>query len=141
MAEIDTTTPTWSAYPSLLGSVEEEDHRDAFEKASCAHFCGRFVDATAIFDTQLPASHTIPLLALQKADMLTTQGLEHERIELLQRALHNAEKTSLSDPEVRLLKLMLADAEYWAFGKLNNAFLQAQSVQKWLRARQFNNLS
>ena len=141
MLQPDMDIPTWTAYPSLLGSLDKKEHHDVFEEAACAHYCGRFGDAVAIFDSRLPANHTIPVLTFQMADMLTTQGLEPERIDLLQRALFNADRTSVSTAEVALLKLMLADAEYWAVGKLNNAFLQAQSVQKWLRSRQLNNLS
>jgi hypothetical protein len=133
---------TWTAYPSLLSSLPEHVQRVALEDAACAHYCGRYQDAEAIFDSRLPKSQTKPILALQRADMLTSQGREHDRISLL--------KLALQDPAVNreelksiqlLLKFMLADAEFWAFGQTEAAVDLLPTVRTHIRSRGIKNLS
>jgi hypothetical protein len=141
MEEPETMQPTWTIYPSLLASLKSQKQRDYLERAACAHLCGRFTESTSIFDSDLPPSHLVPILTLQKADMLTTQGLEHDRIKLLQQALAHGSKQDVSTPEHKLIELMLADAEYWAYGKLKNALDKARGIKKWLKNSTIKDLS
>jgi hypothetical protein len=130
---------TWTPYPSLLATLPLEEHRRAFENAARAHSCGRYQDGQTIFDSDLPESSTIPILALQRADMLTTQGHEKERIKLLQAAL---EVTSTTESSIRLLmELMLADARFWALGEMQPAIDLIPKVRKLLRSSGMENLS
>lgn len=132
---------TWTAYPSLLLSPPEDVQRVALEDAACAHYSGRYQDAEAIFTSKLPASHTEPILALQRADMFTTQGREHECIGLL--------KLALQDPAVNeeqlksmqlLLRFMLADAELWALGQIEAVVDLLPTIRRHIRSRDIKNL-
>ena len=112
---------TWTAFPSLLGGLQEAEHRQALEDAAQAHYCGRYHDAEAIFASRLPQSHTVPVTTLQRADMLTTQGCESDRVELLRAALTASETTPPLPANVRLLmNFMLADAEFWTYGRMDD---------------------
>ena len=132
---------TWTAYPSLLSSLPQEQ-RVALEEAASAHYCGRYAEAHSIFHSRLPPSSSIPILALQRADMLTSQGCEHERIDLLQAALA---AVSMTEPELEpvrlLMEMMLADALYWAYGEMNPAIDLLPVVRKLLRRSGIENLS
>lgn len=135
-----TVPATWTIYPSLLSTLEGQSLRDTLEKAVCAHHCSRFEDAAIIFHAQLPKSTRVPILALEQSDMLTTQGKEHERIALLKKAIENEEiwSASLEDEFTRLLvkqlmQLLLADAEYWAFGKLKPLLDEARRMRQLLQ--------
>ena len=133
---------TWTAYPSLLASLPREEHRHALEEAACAHYCGRYTDAHSIFDSRLPESSTSPILALQRADLMTSQGLEHDRIKLLQSALEMVRASKENPRSIRLLmELMLADAQFWAFGEMSPAVDLLPSVRALLRASGLGNLS
>jgi hypothetical protein len=135
-------TSTWTAYPSLLSSLPEDAQRAALEDAACAHYCGRYQDAEVIFDSKLPKSHTKPILALQRADMLTSQGREHERISLLKLALQDPAVNEEEHKSVQLLlKFMLADARLWAFGQTEAAVDLLPTVRTYIRSRGINNLS
>jgi hypothetical protein len=124
---------TWTAYPSLLSSLPETAQRTALEDAACAHYCGRYQDAEAIFDLNL---------ALQRADMLTTQGREHERISLLKLVLGEPAVNTAELKSVQLLlKVMLADAEFWAFGQTEDMVNLLRTVRTFVRSRGINRLS
>ena len=107
---------TWTPYPALISTLPKSDQQSPLEEAACAHYCGRYADATSIFNNRLPPSHSSLLLALQRADMLTTQGCEPERVTLLKDTIASTGGT-ISGSERLLLELMLADAEYWTRGK------------------------
>lgn len=115
----DAALPTWTAYPSLLSNLISEAERDALERAAAAQYCGRYRDAKSIFDSQLSASHTLPILTLQRADMLTAQGCEHERMHLLEKALKRPDLEHHPASVRLLMQLMLADAQFWARGKIS----------------------
>lgn len=132
---------TWTAYPSLLPSLPPEE-RVALEDAACAHYCGRYQEASVIFDSRLPESHTKPLLALQRADMLAAQGLEHDRIKLLKQTLDTLPDKEVALAPVRLLfTFMLADAEFWAFGKMKDVVSLLPAVRKHLGSCGIDHLS
>lgn len=75
--------------------------------------------------------------------MLTTQGLEHERIALLKQTLENerAWSTKVTGGERELLSLLLADAEYWAYGKMKGLLNEARSMRDWLAMASVADLS
>ena len=132
---------TWTAYPSLLASLPPEE-RAALEDAASAHYCGRYQEASTIFDSRLPKSHTKPLLALQRADMLTAQGREHDRIHMLKQALDMLPDQEVALAPVRLLfTFMLANAECWASGKMKDAVSLLPAVRRHLASCGIDHLS
>jgi hypothetical protein len=127
----------------LLHTLDSSEDVETLEAAVCAHQCGRFADAEHSFIHDLPESHTLPILALEHADMLTAQSRQHERIALLQKTLDNLDAWSEKavGGEEHLLRLMLKDAEYWAYGKLKPALEEAQNLRRWLSGESVNDLT
>ncbi|KAI8635324.1 CHAT domain-containing protein [Xylariaceae sp. FL1651] len=115
---IDPSSGSWTAYPSLLPSLTNEQ-QVLLENAASAHYCGRYQEADAIFTSELPPSHTIPIVALQHADMLTASGRERDRVNVIRAALSSPDlEEGASRPLKLLLRLMLAEAEFFGFGWL-----------------------
>ena len=143
MADLDQEKSCWTLYPALLSIMKTEKERNHLEEAAMAYRCGRFADAKAIFDYSLPPSSSIPMLAMEHADMLTTQGVERERIKLLEATLHNHELTNYgtATDERLLLELMLLDAYYWAYGKMGGFLDKARQVRQRLSQTHIYNLS
>lgn len=137
-------TSRWTSFPSLLQFLQPHEV-DALENAICAFRCGRYQEAEKIFATQLPESHTLPVLALERADMYTTQGHEHKRMSLLKKTLEYLEDWDMGDYEVedeqRLLNLMLGDSEIWIFGKLDPALSRARIGKSYLKSKSLEKIS
>ena len=135
MAQPDQEESHWTRYPPLLSILKTEKERYHLEEAAMAYQCGRFVDAKALFDIDLPPSSSIPMLAMEHADMLTTQGVERERIKLLEATLHNHKIEHL------LLELMLLDTIYWAYRKMEGLLDKAREIRTWVSQVNIKDLS
>ena len=142
MAGLDLEKSCWTLYPPLLSILKTEQERNHLEEAAMAHQCGRYIDARAIFDNDLPPSSSIPMLAMERADMLTAQGVERERIALLETTLRNHELTNdgVDSDERLLLELMLLDAVYWAYGKMEGLLEKARQIRERVSRVDINNL-
>ncbi|KAJ5935086.1 hypothetical protein N7466_004633 [Penicillium verhagenii] len=140
---IDTATGSWTSYPSLLHTLETPDQRVDLESACCAYLCGRFEDALSLYN-RLPSPETKPLLVFQKADILTQQGNEHDRIDLLKMALtklpNHDQAGEHSDLQL-LTNLMLTDAEFWGEGKVQPALDIVPKVRKYFIGRKIQGLN
>ena len=143
MAGLDQGKSCWALYPPLLSILKTEKERDHLEEAAMAHQCGRFADANALYEHNLPTSSSIPMLAMEHADMLTTQGLERDRIKLLEATLNNHELTNngVETNERLLLELMLLDAYFWAYGKMEGLLDKARQVREQVSQAEIKNLS
>ena len=131
MAGSDEESPSWSLYLPLLNVLRSQSDRDLLEEAMMASQCGRYLDARAIFDEKLPPSTTIPMLAMQYADVLTDQGSERERLQHLETTLANYEMEADRQPSTEhlLLELMMLDAKFWAHGTLKGLMDKARQVR------------
>ena len=131
MADLDQEKTCWTLYPPLLSILKTEKERNRLEEAAMAHQCGRFTDADALYEHDLPTSSSIPMLAMEHADMLTTQGLERDRVKLLEATLDSPELTNdgAVSNERLLLELMLLDAYFWAYGKMEGLMDKARRVR------------
>ena len=143
MAGLDQEKTCWAIYPPLLSILKTEKERSHLEEAAMAHQCGRFADSSAIYEHNLPTSSSIPMLAMEHADMLTTQGLERDRIKLLERTLNSHEVTNngLATTERLLLELMSLDAYFWAYGKMEGLLDKALQVREQVSLVDMKNLS
>ena len=132
MAELYQDISSWTLYPALFSILRTEKERNHLEEAAMAHQCGRFADARALFDHSLPTSSLIPMLAMEHSDVLTTQGVERERIKILESTLNNLKLTNygIATNERLLLELMLLDAYYWAYGKTGGLLNKAHQVRQ-----------
>ena len=131
MAGLDQERTCWTLYPPLLSILKTDKERNHLEEAAMANQCGRFTDANALYEHNLPMSSSIPMLAMEHADMLTTQGLERDRVKLLETTLNSHELTNngVATNERLLLELMLSDAYFWAYGKMGGLLDKARQVR------------
>ena len=128
----------WSTFPTLL-SLLDTSKVAALEDVVCAHHCGRFDEATTIIKETWANPHESPIVAMEYSDMLTTQGLEHERLDLIKATLQHmdiqdATELDRGDEIKELMRLMLADALYWVNGSLSTALTAARHFASWLRS-------
>jgi hypothetical protein len=121
---------TWTAYTSLLDTLPTERH-NALEAVAQARQCGRYNVAHEIFKSSLLDPNSLPLLTFEYADLLTDQGLEGDRIAFLEEAVRHL-KLADESSERRLLDLMIADAQLWAYGSLRNAVEAARRIRSRL---------
>jgi hypothetical protein len=121
---------TWTAYPSLLVTLPSTKHC-FLEAVAEARQCGRHNDAHKTFKDSLPNPKSLPILAFEYADLLTDQGMEGDRAVFLEEAGRHLQPADGSS-ERRLLDLMLADAQLWAYGSLRNAVEVARRSRSWL---------
>lgn len=112
-----------------------EQDRNLLEEAAMVHQCGRYADAKALFDHGLPPSSSIPMLAMQHADMLTTQGLERDRLQLLEATLSSYSPANDGNVTMEhlVLELMFRDANYWAHGKMTGLLDKARQISERIR--------
>ena len=143
MAALDQEKTCWTSYPPLLSILKTGKARNHLEEAAMAYQCGRFADANALYEHDLPTSSSIPMLAMEHADMLRTQGLERDRIKLLETTLNGHELTNngVATNERHLLELMLLDAYFWAYGKMEGLLDKARQVREQVSQVDINNLS
>ena len=143
MAQLYQGTSSWTLYPALLSILMTEKERNHLEEAAMAHQCGRFADTKALFDHNLPTSSSIPMLAMEHSDVLTTQGDERERIKILESTLNSLKLTNygVATNERLLLELMLLDAYYWAYGKTRGLLDKVHQVRQGLSQVNIYNLS
>ena len=134
MARLIQETPCWTLYPSFLSILKTEQDRRYLEKAVMAYQCGRYNEAKELFDFKLPPSFSIPILAMQRADMLSAQGMELERAQLLKAALNSYEFADDRDATMMrlLLELMHVDANFWAFGKMAGLLDKARQIRRYV---------
>ena len=133
----------WTLYSPLLSILKTEGERDHLEEAAMAYRCGKFVDAKELFNHELPISSSIPMLAMEYADLLTLQGLERERIKILEATLENHELTydRVTGIEYLLLELMQLDAYFWAHGKMAGLLSKARQVGELVSQVNIDHLS
>lgn len=83
------------------------------------------------------------MLAMQHADMLTTQGVQRERVQLLEATLrsHKAVDDGVATMERLVLELMFLDASFWAHGKMKGLLDKARQVRKCVCQCDINKLS
>lgn len=126
--------PYWTLYSPLLSILQTEQECGYLEEAVMASECGKYLDARAIFDHKLPPSFSIPMLAMQYADVLTNQGLERERFQLLKKTLDSYEDVGDGEASMErlLLELMTLDASYWAYGRMNGLLNKARQLREWV---------
>jgi hypothetical protein len=110
------------------------------EEAACAHYCGRYNDANAVFATRLPSAQSNIVICLQRADMLTHQSIQLERIQLLEQAIENL-RPNCNLSEHLMLRFMLADVKLWAFGQPQPLAEMLTEVRNHVGTVEIQNLS
>ncbi len=120
----------WGSYSDLYGTLSATEAQ-ALEEAIRARRLGRFHECRRILDEELPPSHLLPILAIEKANLEARLGLERTRLELLSKALESQTewRTKPIGNEVELLSILRAEAKAKAEGTLKQALAQARSLR------------
>ena len=143
MDDSDEVQAYWTLYPSLLSILKTEEERNDLEEAAMAWRCGRFAEAKEYFHHKLPISSSIPMLAMEYADLLALQGLERERIKILEATLENHEPTNdrAAILEHLLLQLMQSFAYFFAHGKMVGLLPKARQIRELVSQAEIDHLS
>jgi hypothetical protein len=116
-------------YTSLYPPLQPE-HIDRLEQAICAFSLSRFDEAQAIYDDPgLPPSHTIPVIALERARAYSYQGLERDSVELLTKALEWNKELEDGGRVQELMRLKLRQSSIIANGHLGIALEEARRIR------------
>ncbi|KAL6717720.1 hypothetical protein ACLMJK_005635 [Lecanora helva] len=132
----------WGSYHYLYGSLTA-DEAQSLENAIFARRLGRYREALEIWNEKLPLPHTVPVLAIEKAE-LECRLLRHKsRLDILEAFL--ASETGWrqvpTEEEMNLLKILAAGAKVEATGSLHPAFLEARSQKRFWQGRNVEDLS
>ena len=126
----------WGSYHYLYGPLTT-DEIDTLEEVILARRLGRFSRACQLWDEKLPLPYTVPVLAIEKAE-LEARNLRHGcRLEVLETALSSqAEwRKPPSKQEIKLLTILAAAARIEAIGSLRPALLEARRMRESLQCK------
>ena len=125
--------PYWSHFSDLYGPLTSSEI-PVLEKAVRARKLGRLHEARAIWDHELPPSHLVPVLALERAELEGRFGFEQSRFQVLDAAL-TAQAEWRERPmgrEVELLTVLRSEARFTAQGMLYQALQSARRLRETL---------
>ncbi|KAI9879366.1 MAG: hypothetical protein M1830_008754 [Pleopsidium flavum] len=124
----------WGIHSSLYSTLRFDDVQ-SLEEAIRAIFFGDYEAAESTFKEKLPPFTSFPVLAIEFFILYERIGYDRNRAVVLQTALKAFE--NIHDRHTRadwqLLRILLADAEVYAFGKLREALSKARELREWLK--------
>ena len=126
----------WGIHTSLYAGLSKE-HVTALEEAICARHSGHLALALAIFEDRLPPAHTVPVIAIEKAELLQWMGHEKDSALLCRQCVDFHQHHGSRGSGVLNL-LILLEALYLIFtsGKLLPALETTRTLRTW-----FNSMS
>lgn len=124
----------WGIHASLYSTLQSEDV-NLLEEAVRATFFGHYEAAERISRDKLPPFTSRPVLAIEFSILYERIGYDRNRTMVLQSALKAFE--DIHDRHTRadwqLLRILSAQAEIYAFGKLREALSGARELRDWLK--------
>ena len=120
----------WGSYHFMYGSLTPGEVLD-LEQAIFARRLGRYKEARRIWNEELPPSHTVPVLAIEKAE-LEIRLLRHQsELDILELCLASQSqwRQTPSEPEIKLLTILVAAARAKVHGSLYSALLEARRMR------------
>ena len=101
------------------------------EQAIFARRLGRYKQARQLWNEKLPPSHTVPVLAIEKAELETRQLRHKTGLDILEECLASQAKwrQTPSEPEIKLLTILVAAAKVKVHGSLHSALLEARKMK------------
>ena len=102
------------------------------EQAIFARRLGRYKQARQLWNEKLPPSHTTPVLAIEKAE-LEARLLRHRTgLSILEECLASQAqwRQTPSEPEIKLLTILVAAARVQVHGSLHSALLEARKMRR-----------
>ena len=107
------------------------------EQAIFARRLGRYKEARKNWNEKLPPSHTVPVLAIEKAE-LEARLLRHRKaLDILEEclALQAQWRQTPSEPEIKLLTILAAAVKLKVHGNLRSALLEARKMKSMWRGK------
>jgi hypothetical protein len=128
---LDDNSVFWGDYSDLYPTLNAGEIQ-SLERSILARRLGRLEESQRIFEAELPQPHLLPVLALEKASLLSRLGLERSRYLLLDLALRSQSqwRTKLSAREEELLSITCADARSLTFGATRRALQDARRFRE-----------
>ncbi len=120
----------WGSHQFLYGPLTPGEIL-VLEQAIFARRLGRYKQARQFWNEKLPPSHTAPVLAIEKAE-LEARLLRHQTgLNILEECLASQAqwRQTPSEPEIKLLTILVAAARAKVHGSLNSALLEARKMK------------
>ena len=126
----------WGTYSHMYGSLTPEEIV-ILEEAIFARKLGRYRQARQLWDEKLPQSNTVPVLAIEKAELQSRLLRYSDSLDTLEQSLASQVhwRGLPSDEEVKLLTILAAAARIEAHGSLHSALLTARQMQTMFRSK------
>ena len=128
--ELFDQTPSWSEFGILYSTLTSSQAR-SLERAIFARLLDRFEESRNIFETELPPSHTLPILAIERYLLENRQGLCRRALTVVEKALECQQQWlgERTGREADLLRLLRAFARKDVEGTLKYALDEARAVK------------
>lgn len=126
----------WGGYHFMYGPLTPGEIL-VLEQAIFARRLGRYKQARQFWNEKLPPSHTAPVLAIEKAE-LEARLLRHRTgLDILEECLASQAqwRQTLSEPEIKLLTILVAAARVKVHGSLHSALLEARKMKSTWRGK------
>ena len=120
----------WGSYHFMYGPLTPGEV-SVLEQAIFARRLGRYKQARHLWNEKLPPSHIAPVLAIEKAK-LEARLLRHQNgLGILEECLASQAqwRQTPSEPEIRLLTILVAAAKVQVHGSLHSALLEARKMK------------
>ena len=123
-------TPPWSEFGILYSTLTPLQAR-SLEKAILARLLDRFDESRNIFKTELPPSHTLPILAIERYLLESRRGLCRNAHAIIDKASECQQQwlEKCIEQEAHLLRLLRAFARKDVEGTLKHALDEAGAVK------------
>ena len=101
------------------------------EQAIFARRIGRYKQARQFWNEKLPPSHIAPVLAIEKAELQTRLLRHRTELDILEECLASQAqwRRAPSEPEIKLLTILVAAAKVKVHGSLHSALLEARKMR------------
>ena len=129
-------SPHWGSYSFMYGPLTPAEILN-LEKAIFARRLGRYTQARQLWDVHLPPPHTVPVLALEKAELEARLLRYRCRLAILEKFLSSqAEwRQTPSEQEVKLLTILATATRVEVYGSLHQALLEAREMKSMWQGR------
>lgn len=120
----------WGSYHFMYGPLTPGEV-SVLEQAIFARRLGRYKQARQFWNEKLPPSHIAPVLAIEKAELETRLLRHRTRLGILEECLASQAqwRQTPSEPEIKLLTLLVAAAKVKVHGSLHSALLEVRKTK------------
>ena len=132
----------WGSYHFMYGPLTPGEI-SVLEQAIFARRLGRYKQARQLWNEKLPHPHTAPVLAIEKAE-LETRLLRHQAgLDTLEQCLASQAqwRQTPSEPEIKLLTILVAAARVKVHGSLHSALLEARKMKSMWQGKSIKDWS